>query len=320
MDDPRGLSDDQLLACIERFAEEERDRLPFFLACLGEADRRRLPEERGYTSTFDYCVRRLKLSEDESYRRIHAARAAASRPELLSALAGGHLSLSAVSKIAPHVRRVDAPEIIARAEGKSTRELEEILAPLCPEPAKRDRIRTVATAIEDDANVNAPAVQSRVEFSFQGSIALRNAIERVKDILSNKFPFGEMDHVLLEVVEYYIERHDPQASLALGLRGPVRGRSSIPAAIRRAVWARDGGRCAFVGPAGIRCQSRRMLELDHRKPRSVGGPDTVENLRLLCRPHNDAERRRILGEGKLSTNLARAKSVDKSIDNRGDPG
>lgn len=312
MDDPRGLSDEQLLAAMERFAEEERDRLPGFLACLGEADRRNLPVERGYSSTFDYCVRRLKFSEDEAYRRIHAARAAASRPELLSALSDGYLSLSAVSKIAPHVRRADAPEIIARAEGKSTRELEEMLAPLSPEPVRRDRTRTVAVAaaIRDDSD--GPSLRTRVEFSFQGSLELRKGIERAKELLSHKFPFGELDHVLLEIVEFYLERHDPQTTLRLERTVAAKGGSRIPAAIRRAVWARDRGRCAFIGKDGILCRARRMLEIDHRLPRALGGADSLDNLRLLCRPHNDAERRRVLGEGKLSTDLARAKSVHNS--------
>ena len=108
MEDPRCLSDGQLMAGIDQFAQEERGRLPFFLACLGEADRRKLPEKQGYSSTFDYCVRRLKLSADEAYRRITAARAALSRPEILAALNDGQLSLTAVSRIAPHVRRAYA--------------------------------------------------------------------------------------------------------------------------------------------------------------------------------------------------------------------
>ena len=313
MDDPKKLTDEELLGRLERFSYDERERLSGFLAYLGEADRRNAPVTMGYSSTFDYCVRKLKLSEDEAYRRIHAARATTSRPELLSAVKGGYLSLSAVSKIAPHVRRADAPEIISRAEGKSTRELEDMLAPLTPESPKRDRIRTIAVEATKE-NDPGPAVQKRVEFSFQGSPALRESIERAKDLLAHKFPFGEMEHVLFEVVEFYLEKHDPQTTLSLGRTVPVKGSTSITATVRRAVWARDGGRCTFVGPDGIPCQTRRMLEIDHRIPRALGGLDTVENLRLLCRPHNDAERRRLLGEGDLSTNLARAKSVDNSLE------
>ena len=313
MDDPLSLSDDQLLAAIDRFAREEHERMPWFLACLGEADRRSLFVKQGYSSTFDYCIRRLKLSEDEACRRIQAARAAVSRPELLAALADGQLSLTSVSKLAPHVRRADAPEIIARAEGKSMRELEELLAPLCPEPSKRDRVRMIAVTTASQNGEGPPVIRPRVEFSFQGPPALRDAIERAKELLSNKFPFGDMSDVLFEIVGDYLKRHDPQRVLELGKIAPARGRPSIPAGIRRAIWARDGGRCTFIGPEGTRCQSRRTLELDHRKPRALGGGDAIENLRLLCRPHNDAERRRLIGEGDLFTDPSRNGLADNSV-------
>ncbi|MBI4376814.1 MAG: HNH endonuclease [Elusimicrobia bacterium] len=312
MDDPCHLSDEQLLTRLDVLAKVEREHLHDFLACLGEADRRKLPEARGYSSTFEYCVRGLKLSEDESYRRIQAARAGVRRPELLSALADGELSLTAVSKLAPHIHRDDAPEIIARAQGKDTREIEALLAPLRPEPEKRVTVRTVSVVMRDERDQGPPVVSTRVDFSFRGSLALRQAIEHAKGLLAHKFPFGELDHVLLEVLQDYLERHDPQRVLDLGRTTAARSSSRIAASVRRAVWARDGGRCSYIGPEGVRCQSRRMLELDHIKPKALGGGSDVNNLRLLCRPHNDAERRRVLGEGKLSTDLAHAKSVDNS--------
>jgi hypothetical protein len=297
MDDPGLLSNDELLTKLEHYVEQERDRLHSFLAWLGEADRRKLLEGRGYTSTFDYCVRRLKLSEDEAYRRIHAARAAVVRPELLSALADGELSLSAVSKIAPYVHREDAPVIISRIAGKTAREIDGILAPLRPEPEKRDAIRIVAV-LNPSAEPLAVA-ELRVDFNFRGSPALRSAIERIRELLTHKYPRGRLDEVLMEVANDYLKRHDPQEGLP-GRASPVKGGSSIPAGIRRIVWARDGARCSYVGPAGVRCLSRRFLELDHVKPRALGGPDEVENLRLLCRPHNDSERRRILGDRRYA--------------------
>jgi 5-methylcytosine-specific restriction endonuclease McrA len=151
-----------------------------------------------------------------------------------------------------------------------------------------------------------------VEFSFQGSPSLRDSIERAKELLSHKFPFGDLNDVLSEVVRDYLERHDPQRTLAFGRAAPAKSGLSVPAAIRRAVWARDGGRCTFSAPDGVRCLSRRALEIDHRTPRALGGTNAVENLRLLCRPHNDAERRRILGEGELFTNSARDEFGDNS--------
>ncbi len=300
MDDPRLLSNEQLLAKLEHFVEEERERLHSFLAWLGEADRRKLPEDEGYSSTFDFCVRHLKLSEDEAYRRIHAARAAVVRPELLSALADGQLSLTAVSRIAPYVRRPDALEIIARAEGKTGREIDEILAPLRPEAERRDVMRIVAISPASPIAFGSSTTALRVDFSFRGSFALRDAIDRIRQLLSHQYPRGGIDEVLLEIARDYLKRHDPQKHLS-GRVSPVKGGSSIPAGVRRAVWARDAGRCAYIGTTGVWCLSRRFLEMDHVTPRALGGGDTIGNLRLLCRPHNDSERRRILGEGGGAT-------------------
>jgi hypothetical protein len=309
MDDPKFLTNAQLVAALELFAQDERERMPWFLALLGEGDRRNSFVDEGYASTFDFCIRRLKLSEGETYRRIQAARAAVRRPELLSSMAHGDLSLSVVSKIAPHVHRKDAPEIISRAQGRSKREVEEILAPFAPEAAKRDRIRTVSVEAPSPGSAKSE-IKAVVDFSFHGTPELRDAIDRAKDLLSHKYPFGGMNEILSEVVLEFLDRHDPQTNLALGRLAPAKGNTSIPAQVRRAVWSRDGGRCSFIGVDGVRCETRRMLELDHRRPRALGGLDTVENLRLLCRAHNDSERRRLLGEGDLSTDLARARSVD----------
>ena len=296
MDDPRLLSNKELSTKLERFVEDERGRLHIFLAWLGEADSRKFAEDEGYSSTFDYCVRKLRLSEDESYRRIHAARAAVVRPELLAALADGQLSLSAVSKIAPHVRRHDAAEIISQVKGKTAREIDEVLSPLLLAAEKRESVRIVAVAVPGPVGTSA----FRVDFSFRGSCDLRDAIARIRELLSHKCPRGGIDELLLEVTRDYLDRHDPQKGLP-GRASPVRGGSSIPAGIRRTVWARDGGRCAYIGTTGVQCLARRFLEIDHVKPRALGGGDTLGNLRLLCRPHNDSERRRILGEGNGAT-------------------
>ena len=65
----------------------------------------------------------------------------------------------------------------------------------------------------------------------------------------------------------------------------------IPAAVRREVYVRDGGACAFVGWNGHRCGGRRFLQFHHVKPWMAGGEATVENIQLRCRPHNQYEGR-----------------------------
>ncbi len=65
----------------------------------------------------------------------------------------------------------------------------------------------------------------------------------------------------------------------------------------RAVAARDGERCTFIGDHGHRCESRAHLEYDHIVPVARGGPSTADNLRLRCRAHNQLEAERAFGAG-----------------------
>ena len=62
----------------------------------------------------------------------------------------------------------------------------------------------------------------------------------------------------------------------------------VPAAVRREVWARDKGSCAFVGGEG-RCGEAGFLEFHHVVPFAEGGAATVDNIQLRCRAHNAYE-------------------------------
>lgn len=62
-----------------------------------------------------------------------------------------------------------------------------------------------------------------------------------------------------------------------GPAGPRR--PGIPEEVRRAVFRRDGGRCAA-------CGSAELLQLDHVIPVARGGDSGPANLQLLCAPCN----------------------------------
>ncbi len=53
----------------------------------------------------------------------------------------------------------------------------------------------------------------------------------------------------------------------------------IPSAVKREVWARDGGACVI-------CGKTTELHFDHDVPFSRGGASDVANVRLLCARHN----------------------------------
>jgi hypothetical protein len=75
----------------------------------------------------------------------------------------------------------------------------------------------------------------------------------------------------------------------------------IPAAVKRAVWARDGGRCTFIGPHG-RCKEEGFLEFHHVIPYATGGETTEGNVSLRCAMHNRHEAEQYFGR-RVSTIL-----------------
>jgi hypothetical protein len=55
-----------------------------------------------------------------------------------------------------------------------------------------------------------------------------------------------------------------------------------------------------VSPDGCRCQERGRLEIDHVVPVALGGAARPENLRLLCRAHNQHAAEVALGCERLA--------------------
>lgn len=68
---------------------------------------------------------------------------------------------------------------------------------------------------------------------------------------------------------------------------PVPNSRHLPAAVRRAVWQRDQGQCRFIDQRGVRCRATAAIEFHHDEPHARGGPNTIDNVSLRCRAHND---------------------------------
>ncbi len=103
--------------------------------------------------------------------------------------------------------------------------------------------------------------------------------------------------VLREAIQCAIQKHGKRKGAVEPARKPKSprpptprsgpaARDTIPAEVKRQVWERDQGRCAWIGPDGRRCGSTFMLEFDHIEPAALGGASTVDNVRVACRPHN----------------------------------
>jgi hypothetical protein len=121
---------------------------------------------------------------------------------------------------------------------------------------------------------------------------------RAKHALSHSRPGASAEEILEAGLDLVLEQQAKRRGLVEKPRNVSRAAKSdrIPAQVRRAVWTRDEGRCQWpLDPGGI-CGSTLRLELDHVVPRARGGPSTIENLRVLCRFHNDLAARQQLGD------------------------
>jgi hypothetical protein len=126
-------------------------------------------------------------------------------------------------------------------------------------------------------------------------------------LLGHSVPSGELAQVLDRALDALIARLEQRKFAATSRpcqpRRPRRDSANprhVPAEVRRAVWARDGGQCTFVSGAGHRCPARTRLEFDHVEPVARGGRATVRGMRLRCRAHNQYAAEQAFGAGFMA--------------------
>jgi hypothetical protein len=134
-----------------------------------------------------------------------------------------------------------------------------------------------------------------------------DTLDRARALLRHAVPDGDVDAILNRALSLLLDQvlhaRTGAGRRARQSREPGPSGRSIPAAVRREVWRRDGGRCAFSGPDGP-CGETAFLEYHHVIPFAAGGPSKASNLQLRCRAHNAYEARVYFGHRYL--NSARA--------------
>ncbi len=123
-------------------------------------------------------------------------------------------------------------------------------------------------------------------------------------LLGHSVPSGDLAGVLHHVLKLAVGQLERQkfgaTSRPQRRPRPADDPRHIPAAVKRAVWRRDGGRCTFVSADGHRCEARSRLEFDHAEPVAKGGQSTVGNLRLRCHAHNQHAAEQAFGAGFMA--------------------
>ncbi len=131
------LTDQQLIAATDVAAKVEVSAMTHLLHHLAEIQRRRLFSVYAVNSLFEYCVKRLKMSEPAASRRVNAVFVLMDVPEIGAKLQSGELSLSNVSQAqtffnqeARMAEALTSPEkarILKSIENKGARRAKEIL-------------------------------------------------------------------------------------------------------------------------------------------------------------------------------------------------
>lgn len=249
--------------------------------------------EFGYSSLFDWLTRGYHYPPGTAMRRIEAARLLRAVPAAKERLNAGKLSLMAMSRLQNAIqaqeklgevaleRKVEAVRVV---EGLAIDKLEKKLVELFPasgEKAKREIHRvTDEGSVRHSMNLSEKAAQD---------------LKRAKEVLSHKFPRASDAQIIAYALEFLLEKKDP-------LRLPAASKMEPTSLVKqtRAILQKHRGECSFRDPrTGVKCQSRHQIQIDHIKPRALGGNDVPENLRPLCRQHNLYEAERIFGKHKV---------------------
>ena len=317
----RTLSDRDLLAQLEHAIGQERQATAHLIALLMEVDARKLYATQSCSSLFTYCVRVLHLSEHAAYLRIEAARAARRFPAILDRVADGSLHLTAVSLLAPHLTVDNHIEVLDAAHHKSKRDVEQLVARLRPQPDVAAVVRklpvpkptptsqaplkaetpashqcvaaaqVVATPPARPPEVK-PLAPERFKVQFTVGRDTYDKLRQVQDLLRHSIPNGDPAAIFDRALTLVLTQLSKTKFSAAGRPRPGGqtrpGSRHISAAVKREVWHRDGGRCAFRGEQG-RCVETGLLEFHHVVPYAKGGATTQENLELRCRTHNAYE-------------------------------
>jgi hypothetical protein len=136
-----------------------------------------------------------------------------------------------------------------------------------------------------------------------------------KDMLRHAIPSGDdeavLDRALTVLLGDLARKKFAAAEKPSRSRVTAPGSRHIPAEVKRAVWLRDLGRCAFVAVGGRRCSERGFVEFHHVRPYAAGGEASVSNIELRCRRHNDHEARVYFSQGRGSGvgNLVRERAT-----------
>ena len=301
----------------------ERSCLADLLLSVAEFEERGLHRALGHATLFDYLHRSLSMSKGMAHYRMVGARLIRRFPEVEGPVRDGRLCLTTVVELARVMTEANRAEVLPRFFGLSRQEARQVAVELDP-VAVVPRRTIVSTPVPVTEEVHAQgclngsgstvepgpthlegvkpvlgpqpnpmpgAVRSTVDPLTSTESRLHITVSREFLALLRKARAGEShrnpgatdEQVLKLALETLLEKQSKREAC-------------VPAKVKREVVKRDGGKCQWQLPDGGVCGATTRLEVDHVVPRGKGGPDTVDNCRILCRSHDLEAARRAYGD------------------------
>ena len=292
----------QLVERLSSRLENEKRELVLFLIELAEFDAKKLALELGYPSTLGCLMTELRLSESSACRRIAAARMLARFPQIGGYLLASRLTLMSLVALKDVLDETNVDELLERASGlQRARGATAGLAHAARRSQRSGhsgcRHRGGRCSRHHDGNPSdgesGASRRSAGDDAVGGTRVSRGARGGAHAAWSCRAKRQAGRGAAPRSPR--AAQGDRAAALRQPQAGEEDGRDAaacrsvadyIPAAVRREVYEREGGTCAYVGEGQRRCGSTLRLEYQHIVPVARGGRSTLENITLYCRAHN----------------------------------
>jgi hypothetical protein len=276
---------DRALEIAGRFKKSSTDTINI----IQEIDDKRAYLEKGFTSTFDYCVKFLGLSDNTSLDFISIARKSKIVPELKLAIEKEEITISNARRITSVINKSNSSHWIGLAQSLSKDKLQKEIVKVNPQAATIEKAKYVT--------------EDRIKLELGVSEEFMKDLKRVQEILSQKNKaHSNYEATLGKVLKEFVRRHDPIKKAQRAIEKTIPATTKVPAQlgpgrvrqpfnnqIKHQLHLRDNFQCTFIYSTGERCSQRKWLQIHHIKHVSQGGTNHIENLRTLCFGHHKME-------------------------------
>lgn len=221
----------------------------------------------GHSTLQKYLIKELGYSESAAYRRYRALRLTKEMPESKEMIESGSLSLTNASTFHSLMKGLDQKtkeKALGEIQNKTSEETRNKLFDYVPD---KEQNKT-----DEKSHVGKDTYQIKVTLSAC-------IVDKMK-CLKARTKIYDTEALLDRVLDIALRETDLTRKKTRKSKSSKHQRH-VSAALKKELLARARYRCEHPG-----CDEVNYLEIDHIRPIAYGGQSNLENLRLVCRSHN----------------------------------